>query len=196
MLWTALHRHMSAMNVGVIFLIEVCAVHESLVGTFETYRRSLRMSANRNEAIDHLGHWYSDSSQAAGGRSKSLVPAVQLKLIAEQFSTVPAAISLHHVGLIRRGCSLRANCLELGLLFVAQRCIEIVKCRAHQLDCLQYGFEPFADGDEPRRGSDLAFADGASKPGEVRVRPYWLFATTRLGGSSAGLLFGLLARTT
>src|SRR6202022_4651734 len=69
-------------------------------------------------------------------------PAARLKSIAEQFPMVPAAMSLHRVGLIRRGCSLRAYRLELGLLLVAQRSIEIVKCRAHQRDCLQHGVEP------------------------------------------------------
>jgi hypothetical protein len=68
--------------------------------------------------------------EPSGGRALQVIgtPAARLELIAEQFPMVPAAISLHRVGLIRRGCSLRANCLELGLLLVAQRSIEIVKC--------------------------------------------------------------------
>ena len=66
----------------------------------------------------------------SGGRTLQVIGtlAARLKLIAEQFPMVPAAISLHRVGLIRRGCSLRANCFELGLLLVAQRSIEIIKC--------------------------------------------------------------------
>jgi hypothetical protein len=68
--------------------------------------------------------------EPSGGRTLQVIgtPAARLKLIAEQFPMVPAAISLHRVGLIRRGCSLRANCFELGLLLVAQRSIEIIKC--------------------------------------------------------------------
>ena len=44
--------------------------------------------------------------------------------------------------------------LELGLLLIAQGCVEIVKHRAHQLDRLQHGVEPFADGREPCRWRD------------------------------------------
>jgi hypothetical protein len=39
----------------------------------------------------------------------------------------------------------RAKRLELKLLLIAQGCIEILKCRAHQLDRTQHGVEPFAE---------------------------------------------------
>src|SRR5260370_22025184 len=42
-----------------------------------------------------------------------------------------------------------ADRLELRLLFIAQRCVEIVKGRAYQLDRLQHGVEPFTDCCEP-----------------------------------------------
>ena len=81
------------------------------------------------DAIDPDRTSVSDS-KPSGRRAQQVIGthAARLKLIAEQFPTVPATISLHRVGLIRRGCSLRANCLELGLLLVAQRSIETVKC--------------------------------------------------------------------
>ena len=72
---------------------------------------------------------------------------MRLKLIAENFAGAAAPAS---VGLIQ-GCSPRTDRLELGLLLVAQRCVEIVKHRTHQLDRLQHGIEPLADGGEPRR---------------------------------------------
>src|SRR5258708_12239716 len=74
-------------------------------------------------------------------------PGVRLKSIAEKF---PAAAMPAGVGLIR-GCSPRTDRLELGLLLVAQRCVEIVKHRTHQLDRLQHGIEPLAAGGDPPR---------------------------------------------
>jgi hypothetical protein len=82
------------------------------------------------------------------------MPASRLNSIAEQFPIAPAAIFLPRVGLIRQSCSLRAYRLELGLLLLAQRSIEIVKCQAHGLDCLQHVVEPFADGRKPCRWRD------------------------------------------
>ena len=70
-----------------------------------------------------------------------------MKSIAENFAAAAAPAG---VGLIR-GCSPRTDRLELGLLLVAQRCVEIVKHRTHQLDRLQHAIEPLADGGEPCR---------------------------------------------
>jgi len=47
-----------------------------------------------------------------------------------------------------------ADRLELRLLFIAQRCVKILKGRAYQLDRLQHGLEPVAGGGEPGGGRD------------------------------------------
>jgi hypothetical protein len=55
-----LHRHMSAMNVGVTFLIEICAVHESLV--VQVFGR------RHDETIHALGRPASEKRQGTKSR--------------------------------------------------------------------------------------------------------------------------------
>src|SRR5882724_11258761 len=72
-----------------------------------------------------------------------------------------------------------SNGLELRLLLIAERGIEILKRGAHQLDCLQHGIEPLAGGGEPR-GRRQGVAGRTFQRGTLRgttAQDSWLYAS-------------------
>jgi hypothetical protein len=73
--------------------------------------------------------------------------------------------------------------LELGFLFVAQRCVEILQRWPHQFDGLQHGFESLGERGKPRRrrykvvrlACHLQHIDGLGRATSTRVARWGTF---------------------
>src|SRR5882762_1452573 len=102
-----------------------------------------------------------------------------------------AGLSLHDSGPIQLRRSPWPDRLELRLLFIAERCVKIVKGRAYQLDRLQHGVEPLAGRGEPRgwRGRVVGLARGLEHIGRLGAGVLECFKARalRVGWAQSGL---------